>query len=362
MPVLLLLLIGTAAVAALAASSSSSSRGSNAGTATGTGTGTGPLTPAEKKASGYCGTPFTDNPALKMVDNSELKSFSPNGLRWIAIPTLKLMDNGIVSQFAGMDAEGQWWYTGIGYCSVVKGPHGCGMDMGGAPDSDNGSWFDHAVSTFADAVITVGIPVIAAGLVAVGGVPGAITATAILAWRNLANGQSLKDSVINANAERLASTPAQLDAFNTGLQQIKKGFSQEQLLHYAATLIPTKDAQKAFHEAVQLGRAQQVQQLTAAALKMWMSRTPQWSVGQARWGSNNDASALDTALYFGSTLNDAMFGIRGRPGLAVLDQISKKASELVAANANHPAVIQSYINHPEILTVWNFSAGTPPHC
>lgn len=358
---LLLLLLGAVAVAAIAAGGTTGAP-SNAGAA---GRARPPVpNPEDRRASGYCGTPTTDDPRLKMSGNDEVKTFSPNGLRWLVIPNLRLADNGSIIEFSGLDAEGQWWYTGIAYCGLrakgVSGP--CPMDMGDAPGSDTGSWFDHALGAFANAVVTVGIPVIAAGLTAFGGVPGAITGTAILAWRNLANGQSLKDSIINGNAERLASTPSQLDAFNQGLNAIRHGFTQSQIVHAITTLIPTKEAQQAYQEAVQIGRAKQVQELTASALKMWMQNTPQWSVGQARWGNNNDASALDTALHFGGNLTDAMFGIRGLPGLAVLDQVSKTAVGLVQANVNHPDVIQSYIDFPQILTVWNFSAGTPPKC
>jgi len=276
-----------------------------------------------------------------MQSTDQYKAFSPACVRWLVIPVFSTLPNGSVFTFQGFDALGAWWRSPTPF-EVKKN-----LVQFDGPGVDNRGWFDKAIDDVAQAVIKYGIPIIAAALATTG--VGAIGSVALLAWRNLAQGQSLTDAVLNAQQTKLAtSSPSAIDSFTQGLAKAKSGLT-DKALEAASNALPSastsQEPKKAFYQAVQLVRAQQVQNLTVAALKTSLN--------------TDEIYRMTTALAWGGPLSDIMTGIRGQQGDLMLASASAGASAFVAANSSSPGKIDAALTDPVQLKAFAATTTSP---
>lgn len=274
--------------------------------------------------TGLRGRPYDTTQAMTTTSR-RFRPFSPNCVRWIAIPSLNLNPDGTIFTFRALDALGQWWAAIPGLATIIRSAE---------PGSDSRGWFEKAVDDVANAVIEYGIPILASALATTG--VGAVGAVALLAWRNVAMGQSLTSAILNAQQTKLATaSPSALDAFQYGLVKAEAGLTDAALKAAASTFRSEGGATppaQAFYQAVQLVRSKQVQDLTVAALGTRLTAA--------------EMSHMGVALRFGAPLADIVTGLRGKAGDALLAGIATKASAFVAANTANPARISAAISSP----------------
>lgn len=292
--------------------------------------------PLKSDPAGLAGAPYVlpgDPQRMKNVVLPE--NFSPKGHLWVAITTYNPP-----YQFHALDSNGYWFHGQAG----VSGGALYDSDY---PGADDRSWFDKAVDAVGAAIETYGIPILAAALAAAAPGVGTAAGVGLLAWKNLAQGRSLSDALIDAEKASLSKTPSELTAFQAGLDQAKAGLTTENLLAFAEKNIPAglDAAKKAFFTAVQIQRAQQTQDLLTSALKYYLVHSP--AVNATHTGSDWDGGTLDHAMQWGSDLGSVMLGLRGVSGVAMLQSLAAQAAALVQAHETRPDLLKIIADHPD---------------
>jgi hypothetical protein len=270
-------------------------------------------------------------------------NFSGNCLQFLTIPVLESGQSAsgqtYTHQFIGYDAGGQWWCGGPFNPDTAKGNLSKYVVRCDEPGTDHRSWLDKAISDVGDVVLHYIVPIAASvATIEIGGVGGVLAATALLAWANIAQGQSLGTAIVNAQRTKLAtSDPLSLSAFDQAFQQTLNGLSSTALQKVLQSLPGSdqKDVQQAFTGAVQLARGKLTQDLTVSAMKSLLTG----------WEGN----ILDMALKWGGKISTIILGLRGQPGLKTLTAISNNASNFVLQNSTNPDAIKAAIANPVLI-------------
>lgn len=266
--------------------------------------------------------------------------WSPNCVRWLAIPVLQTDPSGNVLVFTGLDALGQWWWGSFAVAGMKD------LAPGDEPGTDDTSWFDKAVAAFVTFVVPIVAGVVATAAPGVGTLFGKV----ILAWRDMALGQSITAAVLNRTRNDFATgSTSALSAFDQGRQAVEKGLTDAQIADLSKAIpsaVTSKIVKDAFYKAVTLVRGKQVQDLTVAALS-----TAALSV--------DEVARLQLALKWGAPLADVMTGLRGQPGDKLLAGTSHAAALFVQKNVQHPDAIAVAVSDPKVLSAIVQKAPSP---
>ena len=282
-------------------------------------------------------------PIVKIVDDSyrwkkphgppttkggPLTRFSPAGVAWTTFigPPMLAPDGG-VAILGGIDADNTGWLIGLLGTSRVNWGESPGI-------------IDKAAQIF----ITYAPKILAAVVAAAAPGIGTLFAGALIAWQNLATGQSLSDALINASRTSFAS-PSSIPAFNQGLDAVKNGLDEIQIANLSHSLLGAAfdpNVQKAFVNAVTIGRAKQVQDLTISMLR------PKFNDGQ--W------NVVQTALDNGGKLYDALYAVGDTAALSMLSDTSLTATTFVQQKVSKPKDIAAATSDP---SSFGLVASTP---